>query len=230
VGGVHHALADAVRAARPELALITGDSVDRADALPLLRRFLALLDPALPKYAILGNWEHWSGVDRAALRRTYADANVRLLVNESVLHGHGDAAVRITGLDDLIGGRADLSAALADQPPASAHLLLCHCPAHRDLLRAQARPVEVGGARLRRGVDPAHLDRALVLSGHTHGGQVALGGWAPLRPPGSGRYVAGWYREGDGPPMYVSRGIGMSVLPVRLGSPPELTLFGTSAG
>ena len=64
-------------------------------------------------------------------------------------------------------------------------------------------------------------DHHLVLSGHTHGGQVAPGGVALLTPPGSGRYVAGWYREG-GPPLFVSRGIGTSTIPVRLGSSPEL--------
>jgi uncharacterized protein len=43
-------------------------------------------------------------------------------------------------------------------------------------------------------------------------------------PAGSGRYVAGWYRDA-GPPMYVSRGIGTSLIPVRLGATPELVRF-----
>ena len=65
-----------------------------------------------------------------------------------------------------------------------------------------------------------------MLSGHTHGGQVAIAGWAPVRPPGSGRYVRGWYDDGDGPPMYVSRGIGtVAMLPLRFGAVPEVTFF-----
>ncbi|NBC01413.1 MAG: hypothetical protein GVY15_11225 [Bacteroidetes bacterium] len=63
-----------------------------------------------------------------------------------------------------------------------------------------------------------------VLSGHTHGGQVQVLGWAPVRPPGSGRYVSGWYKESE-PHLFVSRGIGTSVFPVRLGASPELPLF-----
>lgn len=69
-----------------------------------------------------------------------------------------------------------------------------------------------------RGVD-------LVLSGHMHGGQVRLLGWAPMRPPGSGDYVAGWYRGPGAPPMYVCRGVGTSVLPVRIGARPEVAFF-----
>lgn len=53
---------------------------------------------------------------------------------------------------------------------------------------------------------------------------MQLLGWAPLRPPGSGRYVNGWYRERK-PHLYVSRGIGTSVLPLRFGAPPEVACF-----
>lgn len=225
IGGIHHRIGHALREAAPDLVLITGDSVDRPDALPLLRRFLSLLDPATPKYAILGNWEHWSGVDLAGLRQVYAEANARLLVNQSVLHRHDPGHLRITGLDDLIGGTPDLAAALAGEAPAALHLLLCHCPEHRDLLREQSRAIELGGAPLRRPVDAAHLGDAIVLAGHTHGGQINLAGWAPQRPRGSGRYVAGRYRGGGAPDLYVSRGIGTSVLPVRLGSAPEIAIF-----
>ena len=59
----HRRIADGIAAETPELMLFTGDSVDRRDALPLLDAFLATLPARTPKYAILGNWEHWSGVD-----------------------------------------------------------------------------------------------------------------------------------------------------------------------
>ena len=65
----------------------------------------------------------------------------------------------------------------------------------------------------------------LVLAGHTHGGQVRL----PLIPTlwlprGSGHFLAGWYAE-RGSRMYVSRGIGTSVLPIRFRCPPELSII-----
>lgn len=93
-----------------------------------------------------------------------------------------------------------------------------NCPLHRDA------PSLRGRSRRREGT--ASVD--LVLSGHTHGGQVQLAGWAPVTPRGSGRYLEGWYGDHaeDGvPPMYVSRGVGTSGIPVRLGSRPELAVF-----
>jgi hypothetical protein len=120
-------------------------------------------------------------------------------------------------VDDLTGA-PDLRAALRGAEDARVRILLAHSPAFRDTVaahgqRAGARePVDVGAI-------------TLMLSGHTHGGQVALGGWAPLVPPGSGRYVRGWFGDAGAPPLYVSRGIGTSVLPIRFGSRPELAVF-----
>jgi predicted MPP superfamily phosphohydrolase len=59
---------------------------------------------------------------------------------------------------------------------------------------------------------------------YTHGGQVSLLGIRPFMPPGCGDYVQGWYRE-RGPDLYVSRGIGTSILPIRIGARPEVPLF-----
>ncbi len=65
----------------------------------------------------------------------------------------------------------------------------------------------------------------LAFAGHTHGGQVRLPLVGPLwLPPGSGRFVEGWYEEA-GTKMYVSRGVGTSVLPVRLLCAPEIAIF-----
>jgi predicted MPP superfamily phosphohydrolase len=225
LGEVHRRLARAVAEARPDLVLLTGDSVDREDALPLLDGFLAMLDPVVPKHAILGNWEHWSGVDRRELARVYARWNARLLVNETAVVRLRGRTLAVTGLDDATGGHPDLGAALRGVEPGPAHLLLAHSPGFRDLLAAAAGELRVGDTVLRPGVDLAAYRFMAMISGHTHGGQVAFGGWAPVLPPGSGRYARGWYRDGAGPPLYVSRGIGTSVLPVRLGSVPELAVF-----
>lgn len=224
VGELHRRVARGVAAARPGLVVITGDSIDRADKLPALAEFLALLDPRVPGFAILGNWEHWGGVDLDALTRLYARHNIRLLVNETAIHPLGARQLAITGLDDLVGGQPDLLRAVDGAAEADARILLAHCPEHRDRLR-DAVPVRVAGTVLRPGVDVAALGYGLMLSGHTHGGQVAPLGWAPLLPRGSGRYVRGWYRDPGEIPMYVSRGIGTSMIPVRLGSVPELAVF-----
>jgi predicted MPP superfamily phosphohydrolase len=69
---------------------------------------------------------------------------------------------------------------------------------------------------------PARFD--LIVSGHTHGGQLALFGWAPFTPAGSGRFVSGEYVTPLGR-LYVTRGLGTSLLPIRLGSRPELVFI-----
>jgi predicted MPP superfamily phosphohydrolase len=74
-------------------------------------------------------------------------------------------------------------------------------------------------------ITPGSVPRpAAIISGHTHGGQVRLPLYTPYTPYGSGRFVAGWYRDTLAP-LYVSRGIGTVVLPARLFCPPELPIF-----
>jgi hypothetical protein len=224
IGSLHRRIADQLARVRPDLLVFTGDSIDRAAKLPVLAEFLALLDPRVPGFAIPGNWEYWGDVDMEALARLYARHNVRLLVNETAVHLHRGRRLSVTGLDDLVAGRPDLLAAVRGVEPADARVLLAHCPAHRDRLRDNAE-VRVGGALVRPGVDVDALGFRMMLSGHTHGGQVAFLGAAPVLPPGSGRYVRGWFRDPGEIPMYVSRGIGTSMLPVRFGSVPEVAVF-----
>jgi uncharacterized protein len=64
---------------------------------------------------------------------------------------------------------------------------------------------------------------------HVHGGQANLFGWAPFVPPGSGSYLRGWYRDGN-PPLYVSRGIGTSIVAARFNAVPEVAIFEISLG
>jgi predicted MPP superfamily phosphohydrolase len=128
--------------------------------------------------------------------------DTRLLVNEPVQLGPFAA---LYSLDDALAGRPDLSGLPND--PGCEVLLLSHCSGFRDELTPDQ------GRRIR-----------AMISGHTHGGQVAFGGWAPLRPPASGRYVSGWY-SGGGPDLFLSRGLGTSLVPLRIGSVPELAII-----
>jgi predicted MPP superfamily phosphohydrolase len=203
VGRLERAVAAAVSSFPADLVLLVGDAIDKADALPLLGEFLGTLPPETPKYATLGNWEHWSRVGIDALAATYDRHGGRLLVNESAQVAHRGRVAVLVGVDDMVGGSPDLERAVAGHEEAPNVLLLSHCPAYRDVITSSAEKI------------------CAMVSGHTHGGQIAFGPWALFRPPGSGRYVSGWYREAP-PDLYVSRGIGTSVLPVRLGSVPEV--------
>lgn len=219
--GRHEArIAEAVAGLQPDLIVFTGDSVDDARNVDLLADFVALLPVGTPKLAILGNWEHWAGVDLPRLTRMYERGNCRLLRNESVVIPLAGAELLVTGLDDLVGGAPDIGAALRGVEPRADHLLLAHCPTHRDVFSRAARPP----GQDRAGIDPRLLNPQLMLAGHTHGGQIAPFGWAPLRPRGSGRYTRGWYRDAA-IPLYVSRGLGTSVIPARFCAPPEVAHF-----
>lgn len=193
-------LCDALRAVTPpDLLVLTGDVVTTGWTESAIRQLLAALPTArLGRFAVMGNWEHWSGAAPDRWGPLLAAGGVRLLCNERV---HLPGLV-LVGTDDHLAGEApseDLAALPHGSPPVVA---LTHSPAYAPAL---AGP----------GV-------ALVLSGHSHGGQLRLpllgAGWVPM---GTGSYVAGWYALGC-THLFVSRGLGWSIAPVRLGCAPEL--------
>ena len=202
---------------RPDLIVLSGDYLERPDDLPGVLDFFTAL-PKVPKLAVTGTWERWSGIGLPEFMRAAAERGVRFLNNESTVVHTPAGALRVTGLDDAYSGQPDWAKATRTIPAAERlpHLVLEHAPGYRDTLSQQL------GERRER----APL---AMLSGHTHGGQVDLFGWWRQLPPGSGDYAAGWYREGPqgryAVPLYVSRGIGVSVLPLRFGVRPEITLF-----
>ena len=205
------ALAGAVRAFDPHFAFIVGDSVDRGGDATEVRVFGALA-ARHGVFATLGNHEYWARVDLGRLKREYERAGIRLLVNGETTVDVDSRPVHVVGLDDWRAGRPDYRL-VADHRPgwrdAAHRLVLSHCPVTFDGLRAlSALPID-------------------VFAGHTHAGQVAPFGHPIVLPHGSGRYVKGWY--GDAAPaaqrLYVSRGLGTSGVPLRIGARPELTLL-----
>jgi predicted MPP superfamily phosphohydrolase len=194
-------IVEAANEPRPDFMVITGDSIDDRWMLGVLGEFLSQLTPDVPKFAILGNWEHWARVDILPLAALYARHNCELLVNRSVTFDVRGKRIRLAGFDDLIGAPKHSRAALADVSPVDGELLLAHCPGHRDLL----------------------LDRnSVMISGHTHGGQVNIPHVLQYTPVGSGPYLKGWYRSNT---LFVCRGLGTSRFPLRLNSVPELARF-----
>jgi len=213
-------IAKNVKELKPDFVVFTGDSIDRSDRIPELGKFLDMLDPATPKFATVGNWEYWGNVNFSDLGKTYADRNGRLLINETAAFLHGGQRVLVSGLDTEQGGSPSLTLALRNVEPAANHVVLAHCPIQREQIAAEIS---------RNQNDPSLPDLSrysiqCVLSGHTHGGQVTAFGAAPYCPPGSGRYVRGWYKDAS-PPLYVSRGLGNSIFPARFCATPEIACF-----
>jgi len=204
IGKLEQLILEQLHETRPDLVVLTGDSVDRPAGLAALETFLQECPRGPRVLAIPGNWEYRAKISSATLRACYERQGVELLINQAVTVEKNGARLRVTGLDALRGGNPNPQLALADLSPAAHHLMLIHCPVIRDRLQ----------------LPPGHCVD-LVLAGHTHGGQIAPWGRAIVLPPGSGRYVSGWYRDG-GPPLYISRGLGTSGVPIRLGSTPEL--------
>ena len=200
-------LAEQIKALDADVVILTGDAIDREKAQPWLSAFIEALGHT-PVLHVLGNWEHWSGLSEEALTRTGA----RLLLNEKWILQKGERRLEVIGLDDHTAGQPDLG--LLDRNDASLSALTT--------VLVQHSPAFFGQASVHQRMGSARFD--LCLAGHTHGGQVALLGWAPLKPPGSGDFTAGFY-DVPGCRLYVSRGLGTSILPIRLGSVPELVVF-----
>jgi uncharacterized protein len=195
---------DAALEEAPDLILLGGDLVDQtpgADAVEDLVAELARLHAPLGVLAVTGNHDHgrFRGVGPfAALLR---GARVDVLVNRGVSPRDD---LHVAGLDDYRNGRPDLGATLRGHGSARATVLVSHNP---DVLPEV--PTDIG----------------LTLSGHTHGGQVVLPGVGALYTSSryGDRFLAGWV---EGPARgYVSRGLGVTSIPVRINCPAELTVF-----
>jgi predicted MPP superfamily phosphohydrolase len=203
LAGIHERVLDEVRRREPQLVVITGDAVEDPAHLPALGDLCAgLRAPGRQVIATRGNWEHWGDVPVDELRATYRRASARLLINEPwSLEG-----VAVMAIDDACSGHADAEAAMRSIAPGAARLLVTHAPGILDALPAGAPRFD------------------LAVAGHTHGGQVRAGTATIWVPPGSGRFRAGRYQTAQGL-AYVSRGIGSSVLAVRVMCRPELPFF-----
>jgi predicted MPP superfamily phosphohydrolase len=197
---------DQVKLLTPDLLVLSGDVIDRADRLPELHTFLAALD-RIPAVAVLGNWEYWSGVDLRALHEEYQHHGVRLLVNEVTTYKVRQRYIDVIGVDDFTAGNPDYDL-LAQSIEDHTGILVTHSPEYFD----KASNYQ----------NSNHLD--LCLAGHTHGGQVTLFGWPIWMPPGSGSYASGLY-ETSTCELYISKGIGTSILPIRFGARPEIAVF-----
>lgn len=204
----------AMNEAGVDLQVMTGDLLDD---LSQLEESMAALETCKAPHgmlAILGNHEHWRGL-RPILAAYEASARrgspVRLLVDEAHVLEHAGQAVRVVGVDYPMAGRGigaklermQHSASVAFEGMVPGELVLC-LSHHPDFFPLAAER----GARL-------------TLSGHTHGGQVAILGWPLFRFAFD--YMLGRYRRGDHH-LYVSGGTG-HWLPFRLGVPAEVTVF-----
>ena len=218
---------------RPDFVLVAGDFVhDTAQAAGRAAELLQPLTRAgIPTYAVLGNHDYAMPTRNdeprpqvaAAVRDALQGIGVRLLENEAVALGHDGAdgasdagPLYLVGIGAHLPRRDDPKAALAGLPEGAARIALMHHPASFEAFPPHSAP--------------------FAVAGHTHGGQIHvpyLPLWKYLTYVKETKvYVGGWVMSGRidgygeaGNHLYINRGIGFSVAPLRVGCPPELTVF-----
>ena len=194
-----------------DLIVQTGDMIDISPSfIPDYVRAFRDLQAPLGVVTVLGNHDRYTGQD--AVIRGVRDAGQVLVKNGVHLIERGGASLALIGIDDPRNWRADdpqdadLDVALRLTPPATDafRILLAHRPGAFDGAAPRAIP--------------------LTLAGHIHGGQFYLPvvGWSPGRL--ITKYVMGHFTQGSSQ-LYVSRGIGVVGVPLRVFVPPEIALF-----
>ncbi len=194
-----------INALKPDIILLGGDYVHREPKYiePFFREAASLKAP-LGVYAVLGNHDHWEGAPLT--RKSMKKARIVLIDNRGVWLKQEKARIRLGGVGDLWEDKPALKPTLKDTKDSDLVLLLSHNP-------------DVAGRYDTSGID-------LMLSGHTHGGQVtALGMWAPRVPSFYGQRFRTGRIEKKETTILVSNGVGTVTPPVRFFAPPEINLI-----
>jgi uncharacterized protein len=191
--------------ARADMVALTGDyTTSYRDYVEPCAEALAELSAPEGVWAVLGNHDHKTDgpLTRQALRRR----GINVLTNQNTELRRGADTLQLAGVDDWGWGKADFARAMRGVDTSRPSVLLSHEPMALDVPET-------------RGV-------SLILSGHTHGGQVTL----PLVGAPAAyvwkhlKYLRGAY-ESEGTQLYVSRGTGVIGVPVRLGARPEVAVL-----
>jgi hypothetical protein len=199
----------AIAERRPDLVCLGGDLINtREREILYFRRPLSLLSPPLGTWAVPGNHEHFYGRDIGLWEGFLHEQGVRTLVNRGVRLQRGAGSLWLCGVDDLTEAEPDVDAARAGAGDGEPIVLLSH---HPDCF-----------------FDAAIAGIDLTLSGHTHGGQIVPFGWTPLL-----HTEFGWWRglyEENSSQLYVGRGVGTTLVPLRAGAPPEVPFLRLRVG
>ena len=213
--------------AEPDLALISGDFIyhpgDNTEpeietAVDIVR---PLVEAGIPTYAVLGNHDYGMSSKKAEPRVELAErlateleaAGIEVLSNEAVQleSPEGEQPLYLVGVDSLWANRDNVDLALSEVPDNSPRISMMHNPDTFEQFPASTAP--------------------FAMAGHTHGGQVRIPGtpqWSYLAFTQKDEVKADGWTQDYGEPnnqLYVNVGIGMSIAPIRLFCPPELTLF-----
>jgi predicted MPP superfamily phosphohydrolase len=202
-------IVDLTLAAKPDLILLAGDYVIHGVlggskiSPEQIAQGLSGLSAPLGVFAVLGNHDWWENAP--LIQRMLESVGIKVLDDAAVLIQRDSCVFRLAGLSDYWNGPRNYRAVLENFSPGTPTLAFTHNP---DVFAEIRWPVD------------------LLIAGHTHGGQVNLPLWGrPIVPSKYGeRYAAGHIVE-NGRHLFVSTGLGTSMIPVRLGVPPEISVL-----
>jgi uncharacterized protein len=198
LGTIERKMMESINASKPDIIFITGDIATPGGTAKGYEDVLSKLSAPLGVYFVQGNWEYWEPVKE--LGQILKRAHILDLTNK--VHQVNDS-LWIVGYDDEFAGSPRINAS-NEIPKDKKIISIFHSPA---LFSSIFHKTD------------------LAFAGHSHGGQVRiplLGAlWTPV---GTGKYVSGWFQEGKSK-LYVSRGLGNSILPIRFNCRPEIAFI-----
>ena len=187
----------------PDMFVLTGDYVSHeTEYIEPVAKTLGGLKAENGTYACLGNHDHWT--DAETVTKALRENKITVLVNEGFRFTARDVSFWLCGVDDYMLKQTDLNAALHGSFPDEMKMLLAHNP----VIMRQALKYDVD----------------VMFSGHTHGGQVKIREKEKKKILAHRRLKSGLH-ERKNTKIYITRGIGTVVLPVRYQCPPEVSLI-----
>jgi predicted MPP superfamily phosphohydrolase len=186
----------------PDMFALTGDYVShKREYIAPVAAVLGKLRSRYGTYACLGNHDHWTDAD--LVTHLFRGEGINVLINDGFRFEARGSSFWLAGVDDYMAEKTDVPAALRGSFPDEMKLLLAHNPI---IFRESARM----------GID-------LTLSGHTHGGQIKIRDEEKRILPR--RKLSSGLHKRKSSQIYITRGIGTVVLPVRYQCPPEISLL-----
>ena len=216
LGKDNNKLIEKLNECEPDIIVLTGDLIDSNHTnLEVALSFARQAVKIAPCYFVTGNHEAWVGSQYEELKTSLENAGVTVLQDEAIELNYGDECIQLIGLNDPDFSERDsfLSESILETKLSQVNIsngftiLLSHRP-------------ECFNVYQNKNID-------LVLSGHAHGGQFRLPFLGGVIAPNQGlfpKYDAGTYTE-NGTTMIVSRGIGNSIIPVRINNRPEIVII-----
>lgn len=195
----------------PDIVVFTGDLIDVAsqyENINEISNVLSKINAKLGKYAVYGNHDYGGGAVRV-YENIMKESGFKVLVNENhSIKVSPNKNINILGVDDVLLGKPNIEKTVKNIRRNDYNILLSHEPDYVDKFKDY------------------NID--LVLSGHSHGGQVYIPFYGPLKSTTYGeKYTRGLYNLNNqrDTKLYVNTGLGNTKLPIRLGNVPNISLF-----